>query len=80
MSPDQEKILMNIDMRMRRIENVLVGDKDFKIHGIVDKVDYHAKKIQEFDKDKTKVIAGATVLGTIFGFLSSVLHKFITNH
>lgn len=75
MSPDQEKILKNIDMRMRRVENVLVGDKDFKIHGLVDKVAYHGQKIQEFDKDKTKVIAGATVLGTIFGFLSGFIHK-----
>lgn len=82
MSPEQEEILKTIattqqkhDMKLRRIETVLVGDTDFKIKGLVDKVAYHGEKINEFDKDKTKVIAGATVLGTIFGFLSGFIHK-----
>ncbi|KKQ95371.1 MAG: hypothetical protein UT21_C0006G0043 [Candidatus Woesebacteria bacterium GW2011_GWA1_39_11b] len=46
MTPDQEAILKQVlalqekaGIKMRRIENVLTGDKDFKIEGLVDKVD-----------------------------------------
>lgn len=77
MTADQEKILMNIDMRMRRIEGVLIGDPTFRVKGLAEKVEYHSKKIGEFDRDKTKIIAGASVLAAIAGFFSGFIHKYL---
>jgi len=82
MMSDQEtqdlmNMLQKMDMRTRRIEAVLIGDEQFKVKGLVDKVSDHHTKIKEFELDKTKIVAGATVLGTVAGFLSAFLHKFI---
>jgi hypothetical protein len=70
-----KNMLEKLDMRSRRIENVLTGDKDFKIQGMVDKVDYHSEKIKEFETDKVKIVTATTILAAIAGFLSSLFHK-----
>lgn len=70
-----KQIIEKVDMRTRRIETLLIGDSDFKIRGLVDRVNGHSEKIKEFDKDKTKVVTAATILGAIAGALSTLFHK-----
>jgi hypothetical protein len=76
MTPEREKELFekldSVADSQRRMEIVLVGDKKFDTDGLKQKVDYHGKKIREFNSDKIKVVTGATILGTIAGYLASL--------
>lgn len=69
------RLIEKQDMRARRIELALMGDEQMGVNGIVQKVEYHGKKISEFETDKTKVVTGATILGAIAGGIGSLIHK-----
>lgn len=69
------RLIEKQDMRFRRLESALIGDSKMGIKGIVQKVEYHGKKISDFDKDRTKVLAGATALGAVASAAVSFFNK-----
>lgn len=69
------QLIEKVDMRTRRIETLLIGDEEFKIRGLVDKVNFHNLKVKEYEIDKVKVLTGATIISAVIGFLSTFFHK-----
>lgn len=82
MTPEQENkidgILQKTEIvseRVERLEIFLVGDTGLGTSGLKQKVDYHDKKISEFQADKIKVITGATIGSILMGYLSAWFSK-----
>jgi len=65
MTPGQEEKLNNLCQSVERIEIFLRGDKNLDTGGMKQTVDWHTKKIREFERDKVKVVTGATIFGAI---------------
>ena len=83
MTPEQAKrfddhfaVVEGMNDKLTNIETLLIGDGKFIKEGLAQEVERHANKIQEFSDDKTKIIAGATVGGTIFGGIFGFLATF----
>jgi len=77
MTDEQAEILKSIhkqqqrdNVRMQRIERVLVGDKEFGVKGLVDKVDYHGREIRKQQDKELKrgaIITGISLASAFFG-------------
>lgn len=80
MTPAQEEKLNKVANALERIEIFLVGDEALKTDGLKQKVDYHARKIQEYQNDKLKVTTGATIFGIIGGAIAAFITKIISGN
>lgn len=61
-SPSEKMIIREIYEKINKIDSNLNGDKDAGIEGIYDKVKKHGKVIEEYQKDKIKVVTAGTLL------------------
>jgi hypothetical protein len=68
-------LIQKIDSRTRRIEMLITGDKDFRITGLVERIESCEKVSDEYKKDKAKVIGGAAAIGAAGGGVMAWLHK-----
>jgi hypothetical protein len=60
------KEIHKIGVRQQRMERVLIGDKEYNVDGVCDKVDYLAKYIERDKLEKAKrtgMIIGGSVAG-----------------
>lgn len=69
--------LQNMNKKIDRIYNVLIGDDEMKIEGLVDKVQKHDKYIQNQRLQVAKLSGIATVAGVLGGLLIQLLIKLL---
>lgn len=58
---------------LKRIEVAIMGDEAMGTHGIVHQMKSHEEAIQDYKKNKNRIIGGSAVLG---GILGTVTHWF----
>ena len=69
--------LQGLNKKIDRIYNVLIGDDEMKIEGLVSKVQQHDKYIQNQRLQVAKLSGIATVAGVLGGLLIQVLIKLL---
>ena len=69
--------LQNMNKKIDRIYNVLIGDEEMKIEGLVDKVSQHDKYIQRQKLLIAKYSGIATGMGILGGIIVQLVMKLI---
>ena len=69
--------LQNMNKKIDRIYNVLIGDEEMKIEGLVDKVSQHDKYIQKQKLLIAKYSGIATVMGILGGIIVQLVMKLV---
>jgi hypothetical protein len=67
--------LQDMNKKIDRIYNVLIGDEQMKIEGLVDKVAQHDKFIQRQKISQAKIAGIATGMGIVGGVLVEMIMK-----
>lgn len=70
---ETKELIEKIDRRTQNIEFALCGNKEFKIEGMIDKVNRHDKYIRKDEKLKYIIWGGISVLVFLFGLLTIFL-------
>lgn len=61
--------LNEMEISLIKLNQTVIGNKEYGQKGLVEQVNEHRKYIQEDRTYKAKVIGGATVIGIIYGVL-----------
>ena len=69
--------LQEMDKKIDRIYNVLIGDEQMKIEGLVDKVAQHDRFIQKQKISQARIAGIATGMGILGGFLVEMIMKML---
>jgi len=69
--------LQDMDKKIDRIYNVLIGDDEMKIEGLVSKVQKHDKYIQNQRLQVARLGGIATAAGVVGGLLVQFILKFL---
>ena len=69
--------LQNMNKKIDRIYNVLIGDEGMKIEGLVDKVSQHDKYIQKQKLLIAKYSGIATAMGILGGIIVQLVMKLV---
>jgi len=69
--------LQNMNKKIDRIYNVLIGDEEMKIEGLVDKVSQHDKYIQKQKLLIAKYSGIATAMGILGGIIVQLVMKLV---
>jgi hypothetical protein len=69
--------LQDMDKKIDRIYNVLIGDDEMKIEGLVSKVQKHDKYIQNQRLQVARLGGIATAAGVVGGLLVQFVLKFL---
>jgi hypothetical protein len=67
--------LQNMNKKIDRIYNVLIGDEEMKIEGLVDKVSQHDRYIQRQKLLFAKYSGIATAMGILGGIIVQIVMK-----
>jgi hypothetical protein len=61
--------LNEVEMSLIKINQTVVGDKQYGQKGLVEQVNEHRKYIEEDKAYKAKVLGGLTVVGVVYGII-----------
>jgi hypothetical protein len=67
--------LQELNKKIDRIYNVLIGDEQMKIEGLVDKVAQHDRFIQRQKISQARIAGIATGMGIVGGILVEMIMK-----
>jgi len=67
--------LQELNKKIDRIYNVLIGDEQMKIEGLVDKVAQHDRFIQKQKISQARIAGIATGMGIVGGILVEMIMK-----
>jgi hypothetical protein len=73
---DIERLLQNIDDRLKRLETAILGDEASGIRGIGKKVSYIGLQVQKLKVERIVTYATVTTLLIIFEFWDSIKKLF----
>ena len=76
MTPEQERKLDHLSERLERLEIFLVGDSGLQSRGLKHKVDYHEKRITQYNDDRSKLIGGVIVISAVFSAIMEWVKHF----
>jgi len=70
--------LNEVEISLLKLNQTVVGNKEYGQKGLVEQVNEHRKYIEEDKTYKAKVLGGITVVGVIYGFVLKYWDKIFT--
>ena len=67
------------EQTLNRLHIFLVGDEKLQTKGLKHTVEYHSKKIKEYEIDKAKAIGWSSAMGAVFGAIASYFISLFKN-
>ena len=67
--------LNEVEISLLKLNQTVVGNKEYGQKGLVEQVNEHRKYIEEDKTYKAKVLGGITVVGVIYGFVLKYWEK-----
>lgn len=61
--------LMDMDVTLTKLQQTVIGDKEYGQKGLVEQVNEHRKYIESANAQKAKIIGGGAVIGVLYTFL-----------
>lgn len=61
--------LMEMDITLTKLQQTVIGDKEYGQKGLVEQVSEHRKYIESDKSQKAKLIGGTAVIGVIYTFV-----------
>ena len=87
MTTEQENIMKEIlreqqkvNVRVQRVERVLIGDREYGVKGLVDRVDGQGKQIHKLNSNEIKRTAIMTGVAIASSFFVTYIKDFFIGH
>lgn len=61
--------LVEMDVTLTKLQQTVIGDKEYGQKGLVEQVNEHRKYIETANAQKAKIIGGTAVVGVLYTFL-----------